>query len=81
MSYSFEKPKEKKEMPSGWRGIGCIFMIMMPVISYLAAVYLLDEVDSVHNLFAKAMPGFFSGIFGINPSVWGCGDSRLQRQR
>ena len=66
MSYRFEKPKEKKEMPSGWRGIGCIFMIILPVISYMAAVFLLTEVDSIRSTFMRAMPGFF-GTIPIHP--------------
>lgn len=69
MSYSFEKPKEKKEMPSGWRGIGCVFMVMLPVLSYMTAVYLLTEVDSVRNLFARTMPGFF-GTIPIHPLLY-----------
>ena len=60
-SYRFVKPKEDKGMPSGWRGIGCLLMIILPIFSYFAAVALL-EVDSIRGVFASAMPGLFGRV-------------------
>lgn len=65
-NYRFSKPKKEKVMPAGWRGIGCIFMIILPVISYMAAVFLLTEVESIRNTFMRAMPSFF-GTIPIHP--------------
>ncbi len=61
MSYRFEAPKPKKEMPAGWRGIGCFLIVIFPVVSYFAAIELLN-VDSIHSFFVRAMPGLFGAI-------------------
>ncbi len=66
MSYSFEKPKKKKEVSSGWRGIGCVLMILLPAVSYFAAEYMLLHTAPVRNIFLKATPALF-GTVSIPP--------------
>jgi hypothetical protein len=66
MSYRFEAPKPKKEMPAGWRGIGCFLIMIFPVVSYFAAVDLLKNVDSIHTFFVRALPGLL-GPISIHP--------------
>ena len=63
-SYRFEQKKEKVT-PAGWRGIGCLLMIILPVVSYFGAEALL-KVSSIRAIFASAMPGLF-GRIGIHP--------------
>ena len=67
-SYRFVKPKKEKVIPAGWRGIGCLLMLIFPVVSYFAAVELL-KVDSIRFIFARAVPGLF-GAFPIHPLLW-----------
>lgn len=68
MSYRFQEPKPKKELPAGWRGIGCLLMLIFPVVSYFAAIELL-KVNSIYALFMRAMPGFF-GAIPIHSLLW-----------
>ena len=67
-TYRFEGPKKEKEIPSGWRGIGCLLIIILPVISYSAAVELL-KVNSIYVPFARAMPSLF-GPITVPPLLW-----------
>lgn len=68
MSYRFQEPKQKKEMPAGWRGIGCLLILIFPIVSYFAAIELL-KADSIYALFARALPGLF-GAIPIHPLLW-----------
>jgi len=60
-SYSFEKPKKKKELSAGWRGIGCLLMIFLPVVSYYGA-FLLLKMPAIGSVFAGAMPKLYISI-------------------
>ena len=42
-SYRFEEKRERRQIHPIWRGIGCIFMILIPILSYAAAVVLVRE--------------------------------------
>ncbi|MBN2046946.1 MAG: hypothetical protein JW750_03795 [Anaerolineaceae bacterium] len=39
-SYQAEKKEEKKELHPVWRGIGCVIIILTPVIAYTGALVL-----------------------------------------
>lgn len=64
--YRFEPPKKEKVMPSGWLGIGCIFMIFLPVVAYYGAFLLIRDVDSVREFWLSTAPGLF-GRISIHP--------------
>ncbi len=69
-TYRFEdkRRQKKKEIPSGWRGIGCLLMLILPVFSYLAAIQLL-RIDAVYRLFYRMSPGLF-GAPSLHPYLW-----------
>lgn len=50
---------EEKQLPAGWRGIGCIMFILLPTVSYVAAVELLK---------IKTINFFF---YGVSPTLFG----------
>ncbi len=59
--------KEKK-LPAGQRGIGCGIMIILPFMSYLAAIILL-EIPKIRELFRASVPSLF-GTPSIHPLLW-----------
>ncbi len=65
-SYFFEerKPKRGRIHPI-WRGIGCIFMILIPILAYAAAVTLVRE--NLKQSWVE-LPSELLGFFTI-PSV------------
>ncbi len=69
-TYRFDdaRKEKKKEMPAGWRGIGCLLMMILPVFSYLAAIQLL-RIESVYRLFYRMSPGLF-GAPSLHPYLW-----------
>ncbi|MBT3337410.1 MAG: hypothetical protein HN855_16730 [Anaerolineae bacterium] len=67
-NYRFEQKKKKKEMPAGWRGIGCLLMLILPVFSYLAAKILV-KVDIIRTLFYRLSPNLF-GAPSIHPLLY-----------
>lgn len=62
MSYEFKKPQPQKEMPSAWRGIGCILMVLLPILSYGVADLLLKTVPAVRSFFLGATPWLFGQV-------------------
>jgi hypothetical protein len=54
--------KEKEQIHPIWRGIGCILLILIPVISYITADYLVTNRDNLswviisENLIVKNLP-------------------------
>ncbi len=59
---------KKKQLPAGQRGIGCIMMMLLPLISYVAAVELL-KIEKVRLLFRASVPSFF-GAPSLPPLLW-----------
>ena len=49
---------KKKQSPAGLRGIGCLMMILLPMISYIAAVELL-KIKKVQSFFYAVSPSLF----------------------
>lgn len=55
-NYRFDDDLHKeKQLPAAWRGIGCLLMVLLPIVSYVAAVELL-KTPEVRNLFYKVNP-------------------------
>jgi len=42
-SFVFEERKTRRTIHPAWRGIGCIFMVLIPILAYAAAVTLVRE--------------------------------------
>ena len=66
---------EDRQLPAGQRGIGCIMIILLPIISYVAAIELL-KITAIRDFFyrisptlfgAPNIPQFFWGITAIDP--------------
>ena len=57
---SYQKPKElpRNEVHLVWRGIGCIIMIITPIISWAAAQILLDLGKTQHWAFLYELSDF-----------------------
>ncbi len=62
MSYEFRKPPKKDGVPSGWRGIGCILILLLPVLSYGIALFLLENVPAVGRFFSDATPWLWGTV-------------------
>jgi hypothetical protein len=45
MSYQYRKakPEHKEKVHPIWRGIGCLLLVLIPVISFAASVLLVEE--------------------------------------
>lgn len=68
-NYKFDDDLHKKEeLPAAWRGIGCVLMIVLPIMSFTAAIVLL-ELPIVRNFFYKASPALF-GHPSLPPILW-----------
>ncbi|MCP4142589.1 MAG: hypothetical protein GY755_20310 [Chloroflexi bacterium] len=69
MTYKFEDPSEKSdELPAGQRGIGCGMMLLLPAISYVAAIELL-KITEIKNFFIRVSPKLF-GAPSIPSLLW-----------
>lgn len=67
--YKFDDGKgNEKEMPAGWRGIGCLLMIILPVMSFAGAIVLL-QIPYIRGLFYQASPALF-GPPSLPPVLW-----------
>lgn len=66
-----EKEPQSKETPPVWRGIGCLIMVIMPIISGAATMVLLDFGQSQKWPFLYQLSGFirFPGVFYQIPLV------------
>ena len=63
-NYRFnDEAYKKKQSPAGLRGIGCLMTILLPMISYIAAVELLKIIE-VQSFFYAISPS----LFGV-PSI------------
>ena len=68
-NYRFDDDIHKeKQLPPGQRGIGCAMMLLLPVMSYLAAMILL-EIPKVKSLLLASMPSLF-GAPSIPRLLW-----------
>lgn len=68
-NYRFaETPGNQKGLPAGWRGIGCLLMILLPIASYLAAIELL-KIDTIRTFFYRVNPALF-GPPSLHPILW-----------
>ena len=47
--YRVEKPRsdEKKKIHPVWRGIGCVMMVIIPIISYIGAAQLVNNRENI----------------------------------
>ena len=59
---------KKKELPAGQRGIGCLLIILLPPISYAAAIILL-KITEIRNFFGRVSPALF-GTPSIPKLLW-----------
>ena len=59
---------KKKQLPAGQRGIGCMMIILLPTISYVAAGVLL-KIDDVRRIFIRVSPKLF-GAPSIPSILW-----------
>ncbi len=59
---------KKKQLPAGQRGIGCIMMMLLPLISYVAAVELL-KIEKMKLFFYASVPSLF-GAPSLPPLLW-----------
>jgi len=59
---------EKKRLPAGQRGVGCIMMVLLPIISYVTAGELL-KIKAIRHFFYKATPSLF-GKPAISKMLW-----------
>ena len=59
---------KKKQLPAGWRGIGCIMFFLLPTISYVAAIELL-KITEIRNFFYRVSPKLF-GPPSIHKLLW-----------
>ena len=66
--YRFDNSTKKKELPAIWRGIGCTMIILLPIISYLAAALFL-EINSIRFFFYGLSPALF-GEPSIPQILW-----------
>ena len=68
-NYRFDDDIHKeKKLPAGQRGIGCGIMIILPLLSYLAAIILL-EIPEIKKFFRASVPSLF-GTPNIHPLLW-----------
>ncbi len=49
-NYIVNAPKQERKIHPIWRGVGFIFMVLIPIISYAAAILLLDANKTSHWL-------------------------------
>jgi len=59
---------EEKQLPAGQRGVGCVMMMLLPAISYVAAIELL-KIKDVRFFFYRINPGLF-GAPNIPKFLW-----------
>ena len=59
---------KKKELPAGQRGIGCLLIILLPPISYFAAIVLL-RITEIRSFFGRVSPALF-GAPSIPKLLW-----------
>ena len=59
---------KKKQLPAGQRGIGCLLMLLLPPISYFAAIVLLKTTE-IRNFFGRVNPALF-GTPSIPKLLW-----------
>ena len=59
---------KKKQLPAGLRGVGCLMFLLLPTISYVAAIELL-KVEGVKHFFYRISPSLF-GTPSIPQSLW-----------
>ena len=68
-NYRFDDNIHKKnQLPAGQRGIGCMMILLLPVISYVAAATLLQG-EEVRRTFYRVSPKLF-GPPNIHPILW-----------
>ena len=59
-NYRFDDNLHKeKPLPAGWRGVGCLIILLLPIIAYAAAVTLLQEIDAVKIWLIQVSPSLF----------------------
>ena len=55
-NYRFDDDLHKeKQLPAGWRGIGCLLMILLPIVSYVAAMEVI-KITTVRNFVYRVSP-------------------------
>jgi len=59
---------KKKQLPAGQRGIGCMLMLILPTVSYFAAVELLKN-ETVLDTIYRMSPSLF-GAPSIPDFLW-----------
>ena len=68
-NYKFEENSNKnKQLPAGRRGIGCMLAMILPVVSYVAAIGLLD-IKEVKTVVYRISPTLF-GPPTIPSLIW-----------
>ena len=69
-TYNFDDNiHEDRQLPAGQRGIGCIMIILLPIVSYVAAIELL-KVTAIRNSLYRISPTLF-GTPDIPQFLWG----------
>lgn len=62
-NYRFEETKKKRgETSAGWRGIGCLLMIFLPIVAYYGGFLLLRDVEGLDKFWYGIAPGLFGKI-------------------
>ena len=68
-NYKFDdNVHKKKQLPAGQRGIGCILILLLPIVSYVAAMTLLQG-EEVRRVFYRVSPKLF-GAPNIPKLLW-----------
>ena len=59
---------KKKQLPAGQRGIGCLMFLLLPIVSYVAAIELL-KITAIRDFFYRVSPTLF-GAPSIPKLLW-----------
>ena len=59
---------KKKQLPAGQRGIGCMLLLLLPIISYVGAVELL-KIKTIQSIVYRISPTLF-GAPSIPKILW-----------